>query len=161
MTQISNSKHLSVPLDSVRMASLAYELASDLIPPADIIERYRISAEDLRVLFKKEHFRNLLREYKLEWASPKNAKERVRVKAMLAVEDGLVDLYNIFKDGGLTAAARMEAYKQLTVLADAAPKKDAPAEGGRVSITINLGDKNKPIIDAVVEHVEEAEFEDE
>ena len=82
----------------------------------------------------------MLDEFTRDWKSPMNVKERIRLKAALAIEDGLIDMYQLFRNPDLAPAARLDAYKQLIALSDTAPRRDEGGDGGSgFSITINVG----------------------
>lgn len=126
---------------TLNRAALAFELAAGLNATPEILSRFGLARDQLKHLIRHDaQFRHQIREYRREWHAPKNAKERIRFKAQLAAEDGLLDLYTIFKDQDAGVTARIEAYKQIVSLADVAPKKDAPDIGSKFSITINLGE---------------------
>lgn len=121
-------------------AHFASEIACDLGELDDILFRHQITREHLSLLTTQTEFNKMLEEFQREWASPMNVKERIRLKAALAAEDGLEDMYMIFKDGSMAPAARMEAYKQIVTLSDTAPKRDINETGGNgFSIVINVG----------------------
>jgi hypothetical protein len=130
---------LAFPQD-FQKAHFASEIACDLGELDDILFRHQITREHLSLLTTQTEFNKMLEEFQREWASPMNVKERIRLKAALAAEDGLEDMYMIFKDGSMAPAARMEAYKQIVTLSDTAPKRDVNESGGNgFSITINVG----------------------
>ena len=119
--------------------ALAVELAIGLLPIADILTRFGISKAHLVALLKNAVFRGMVTDYKREWHAASNAKERVKLKAAMAAEEGLLQLYGIFNNADVNPTARLEAYKQLTNLADVVPKKDAVETGSRFNLTLNLG----------------------
>jgi len=114
----------------------------------DILAQFSLSPDDLRTMLKDPGFRAMIKEYKQEWLSASNAKERVRLKSMLATEEGLETLWAIFQDMDIAPQARLDAYKQLTNLADAQPKKDSSAEGTKFTLNIQLADHAPILIDA-------------
>jgi hypothetical protein len=141
-------------------AALAAELGARILPLPDILKRYNISAAELKVLLKDEQFRHMVADFRREWHSPMSARDRVRVKAALAVEDGLIDLHQLFLDPEITPSARLDAYKQLVQLADMQPKRDdvgGPSAG--FSITINIPRENEPMKTITLD--QEAEVVDE
>ena len=138
-------------------AAIAAELATDLVPPKMIFARHGIPDAEAKLLLKDPTFRSQVRRFKKDWEGAGNATTRIRLKAQLAVEDGVALLYNLFRDVDTAANARIDAYKQLVVLADAAPSKVAGAEvGSRFSVTINIPGAAPIAIDApanpVIEH---------
>lgn len=133
--------------EGFQKAHLASDLALELEATEIILERYSITTDHLRQLTHEADFNSMLEEYRREWASPKNAKERIKLKALLATEDGMDELYMIFRNMDLAPAARLDAFKQLTTLADAQPKRDGGGEGGSgFSITINVGQNTEKAV---------------
>ena len=132
---------LSIPVlsaDDMR-ATLAAELAIGLLPVKDLLERFDLSAPQLKTLLQTPEFRGMVKDYKQAWHSASNVKERVRLKAAIATEEGLLELYQIFNNMEFNPSARLEAFKQLTALSDVAPKKDAIDHGPGFHLTLNLG----------------------
>ena len=139
----------TTPLDSNHLrASLAAELAVGLLPLPDILKRFDMTSEQLRQLLKVPEFRGMVSQYKREWHEAANAKERIRLKAAVMVEENLIELHRIFNDIELNPTARMDAFKQMTNLADVQPSKDASASGPRFNLTLNLGNDSPVTIDA-------------
>jgi orotate phosphoribosyltransferase-like protein len=121
------------------MAALAAELGAELLPVPEILKRFDMSADTLRHLLKKDaQFRSMIKDFKREWNSPMSAKDRIKLKALLMVEDNLMELHRIFNNMDLNPTARMDAFKMMTELSDAKPKKEAP-DGAKFSLTLNLG----------------------
>ena len=142
-------------------AALAAELATRLLPVSEIMARHGLNTAQLRAHIADPQFKNMVKTFRQEWESPLSARERVKLKSAMAVEDGLVELYHIFKDNDLAPAARIEAFKQLVGLAEMGPKKDGVEVGPAFSLTLNLGGAGKSkslVIDAVpqLEVAEEA-----
>ena len=130
-------------------ASLAAELAVNLLPVPVVLKRFGMTRQELGHLLKDKSFKRMISQFKQEWENTSNSKERIRLKASLAVEEGLVEIFRIFKDVENAPTARLEAYKQLTQLADALPKKDELAVGPTFKLTMNLGGDRLPVtIDA-------------
>lgn len=141
--QPNHPTNLEFP-EGFQKAHLASEIASDLIALPDILERHQITNAHLQVLTQQTEFNQMLEEFTRDWKSPMNVKERIRLKAALAIEDGLADMYHIFRNTDLAPAARLDAYKQLVTLSDTAPSRDSGGEGGSgFSITINVGNQGE------------------
>lgn len=130
-------------------------MASQLISTKDILAKYEITQAQLKTILKTDEFKAYYKEAKLAWES--DPKARVRAKAQAAVEDGLLPVHTILHDAQMTPQARLEAFKQLTSLADLGPKKDMAGGAGAVSIVINVPHKNEPVeINAqAIEHDDE------
>jgi len=126
-------------------AKLAFELVADLFPLHETLARHGISRGDLKGLLRNDAFRGMLQEAKRTWRSPMNAAERIKVKAQIATEDGIPALYAMFSDLSMGATARLDAFKQLSTLADAIPKKDNHAASPNFSVTIKFASANRVI----------------
>lgn len=131
--------------EDLATAALAAELATRLYPVADTLKRYSLTKGQLRHLMGDKQFRHQVAEYRREWESPLSARERVRMKSALAVEDGLMELYRLYHDVTAHPQARLDAFKQLVNLADMQPKINAQAEGTKFQLNITLaGDSGNP-----------------
>jgi hypothetical protein len=146
----TNPAALEFP-EGFQKAHLASEIASDLVDLKDILERHQITNAHLQVLTQQTEFNQMLEEFTRDWKHPMNVKERIRLKAALAIEDGLSDMYHIFRNTDLAPAARLDAYKQLVTLSDTAPRREAEgAAGSGFSIVINVGKTGEGDIAPVV-----------
>ncbi len=142
---MTNTPTVATPPDDLSTAALAAELATRLYPVADTLKRFNLTADQLKHLMQDPQFRHQITEYRREWESPLSARERVRMKSALAVEDGLVELYRLYHDVTAHPQARLDAFKQLVNLADMQPKQNAQAEGSKFTLNITLaGDADKP-----------------
>lgn len=121
-------------------AKLAYELAANLMPASEVFKRFGYSPAQARVIVASPQFKTLYAEAKAIWNSSDSAKERLRAKATLMVEDGLLTLWQMFHDGDTAPPSRLEAFKQIALVAQVAPKGgsgDADT-GPRFNLTINI-----------------------
>ena len=125
-------------LDLPKMAALAAELGANLLPLPEILRRFDLDGPTLKVLLKDQQFRMMIKDFKREWNSPMSAKDRIKLKALLMVEDNLLELHKIFNNIDLNPTARMDAFKMMTELSDAKPKKEA-IESAKFNLTLNLG----------------------
>lgn len=142
---------LSQPIVDLKhlQASLAAELAVGLLPVPDILRRFKLTRDQLKLMLKDHQFKQMIVQFKREWHDAANAKERIRLKAALMVEENLLMLDQIFNDLELNPQARLDAFKQMVTLADVAPKADAAQTGPKFNLTLNLGNDSKPVtIDA-------------
>jgi hypothetical protein len=128
-------------------AAFAAELATQLLPVPEVLKRFNTTSAELVSLLEDPQFKHMVQEYRREYNAPLNARERVKLKTSLAVEDGILTLYQMFRDEELGVNARIDAFKQLVGLADMGPKKEGEAQGPAFSLTLNLGgaDEQKTI----------------
>ena len=144
MNQIASS---SLTSDDIE-ARVALELAIGIQPVADIIKQFSLTKAQMQQLLQEQGFRNMVKQFKSEWLAASNSKERIRLKAAVMAEHNLLVLHDIVNDMDLNPNARLEAYKQITALADVQPKKDAVESGPKFNLTLNLGGDQTVTIDA-------------
>ncbi len=143
-TPVPSSPHPPVGMDDMR-PRLAAELAAGLLPMRDILTRFDLTKQQLEKLLTDPGFRSAIVEFRGQWRDAGNARERIRVKAALAVEEGLIELYNMYTNLDINPNARLDAYKQLVTLSDTAPVKDATPEGSRFSVIFNIPGAEQPL----------------
>ena len=120
-------------------ARLAWELTANILPMGEIMKRYDLDFDSLAEKRLDPTFRAVLEEYGRAWSSSLSAQERIRVKAALLVEDGLLDIFRILKSADTAPAAKLDAFTALSKAGDVGTaKKDSAAGGERFSVTINL-----------------------
>lgn len=115
---------------------LVYEMAMGDSPPQDVCAAYGLSKTQATILLNNPifiaHF-NRAREEMMEHGMP------VRTKAMLVVDEGIGVVRGIMHDSEAPPMARLEAFKQLTALAELAQKKPAADQGtGQQPFHINI-----------------------
>lgn len=113
------------------------ELAAKIQEPKDILARYDVSEEEFRALSRTPAFRSAYTEAKQFWESNANARERIAVKALAMLEDSLLELHTIFHDGDKTGQVRLDAFKQMSVLAKV-NGGEQKAENTRAGQTVNI-----------------------
>ena len=148
---------IDVPVENL-MNKLAAELAAGLSPTKDIAKRYMLTVSQLARLMKDTQFRAMYKEAKTLWESDTNSRQRIRVKAAMALEDSILPIYSIIHNENSPPPAKIDAFKQLAVLADAVPRADKGGGqlGDKFSVTINLGDNvpsDKIVLDVVTPEV--------
>jgi len=127
-------------MDQPKLAALAAELGAKLLPTDEVLRRFQLTPQDLRLLLQDPQFRHMITDFRREWNSPMSAKDRIKLKALLMVEDNLLTLHQLFNNDLTNPTARLAAYDQMVKLADAAPKRESAAEGGsKFHLTLNLG----------------------
>ena len=124
---------------------LAAEIGSGLLSTQDILDRYSLTPVQLRHIIQDSTFRSMVRDFKQSWNESLNAKERIRVKSQLAVEEALPIIYEIVLDPVLNPTARIDAFRRLVELADVAPRKDAPDSGEKFIVNISVPNVSESI----------------
>ena len=125
-----------------KLPPLARELAMGIYEVEAILERYGLSWDEYARVAALPRFQKLLETTTLEWGSTLNTRERIKVKSLAGVEDGLADLFKAAKDPKETLISRVEALKQARLLAGlgAAEGDGAGASAAeKFTLTINVG----------------------
>lgn len=131
---------------SERDARLALELVSGLSSAQDVLKRYGLSEHELRALLCNPSFQALLKETRQAWQSDLNAKERVKLKAALLVEDSLMSVFRVAVDQQIGVTARLEAFKSLAKIASVdEAEKNQGGGGGRFVLNINVPGAAAPV----------------
>ena len=138
-----------------KLPVLARELAMGIYEVEDILARYGISWEEFERIQGMTRFQRLLETTTVEWGSTLNTRERIKVKALAGVEDGLHGLFLSAKDTRETLASRVEAYKLARVLAGIGEKDPNEIPQEKFTLTINVGDTSTVVGGGspVIEHV--------
>ncbi len=130
-------------------ARLAWELTAHILPLGEIMKRYNLDFDGLAEKKRDPVFRSVIEDYARSWNSSLSAQDRIRIKAALLVEDGLLDIYRILKSPETVAAAKLDAFAALSRAGDVGPsKKDSVGGGERFAVTINLPGSQPVHIDA-------------
>ena len=124
-----------------KLPVLARELAMGIYEVEDILGRYGISWGEFERIQGMARFQRLLETTTVEWGSTLNTRERIKVKALAGVEDGLAGLFMSAKDTRETLASRVEAYKLARVLAGIGEKDPNEIPQEKFTLTINIGDE--------------------
>lgn len=130
-------------------AHIAAELAAGLSDAAAVRERYGISQAQWDILKKSPVFRNMLSDAMKSLSGDLNAGNRIQKKADIVLEDAIPAYDSMIHDAAIPAQARIDAGKLLAQLAGRTAKTGeggAPAGSG-FTLNINLGDKEKLVID--------------
>ena len=108
----------------------------------DILRRYGVDWEEWERIAALPRFQRLLETTTVEWGSTLNTKERIKVKALAGVEDGLASLFMSAKDTRETLTSRVEAYKLARVLAGIGERDPNEIPQEKFTLTINIGDES-------------------
>lgn len=126
---------------------LAVELAVGISPVKEILKRHGLTSGQLKAKMSENGFRSMVKEARRIWSSDLSAKERIRLKSQILVEDSLLGLYQLFHDGNLSATARLDAYKAMAKTADVdTPEKVIGPTGGRVVLNLNFGNDDGNVV---------------
>jgi len=117
-----------------------FELAAGLEDPDHIAEKYHLRSETWDSLRQDENFRKVVDSKRAEL---QKSGYTFRLKAALAAEDLLDEVYVGAKSPDASLSAKLESFKYLTKIAGLEPKEDKSlAVGTGFSIKIELGENS-------------------
>lgn len=123
-------------------AQVAAEVAAGLSTPEEVCARYGISTQQWEVMRTNPLFRDMVASAIKDFRGDLNAKKRIQLKAAIAAEDSLTELYTMVFDKTIPATARIDAHRQLTDLAEvgarAARNHTGPDAGEGFTLVINF-----------------------
>lgn len=121
------------------VSHLAFELAVELRPVADICQQFNIAPADLAARLRSDaQLRNQIRACRDEWNSSLSAEDRVRIKAAIMAEDGLLDLWRAFSDPDAGPSIRLAIHQHLSKLGNVQTPPLEAQPGSRFSVSINI-----------------------
>jgi len=134
---------LVTQLSDPEISRLARELARDIKPLKEILEVFRLSADDFDKMSEGKFFQVRLAEEIQLWnaSDPLSVAKRIETKAATLVEDCLLEVFALIHDPQQPMNAKVEALKwaaRMAGMGDNSAKADA---SGGVKITINIGDQ--------------------
>lgn len=148
-------------VDELTLLKLSREIAKDIQPIENIIERFGITPELWSDISKLPRFISFLQSETEAWNAAANTPERVKAKSLSFVEEILPELYERAHDPREPLSAKVELVKTIGRFAGVGNDKlDVGAGGERLSVTINLGADNqirfeKDVTPQVIDHVED------
>ena len=136
--------------------AVAYEIASQLYDLYDILERHGWSEDDFRRIGTSDVFRQMVQEAKREWSTT-DAETRIRLKAKIATEEGMLPIYSMVDDSDIPPVVRLDAFKTLSRMAglDAVVRSSTDGGSGKFQIVLNLGGNQPMTIDGKTVEVED------
>lgn len=131
----------------IDLNGLAEELGAAIRPAVDIWNDYGIHTREAAArILGTPAFQQMYTEAKSRWESRANARTRIKAKAMVAIEQGLPELYEGACNPKQPLNHRVEVFKMLSKLAgiDAEVAAAQGAVGHGLSITIDLSSDGNP-----------------
>lgn len=137
-----------------------FELVAQIDDADAVLARYGVEKEEFVKLASDPQFQQQYREARKFWNSTSNVKERIAMKAAVALEDSLLTLFATANSPSAPHAARMDAIKQMSALArvDGGERAAIQAQqagqglgggGPAVQISINLANATQPTEGAI------------
>ncbi len=126
---------------------LAIEIALQLRPINEVLQTYDISRTELAAKLRSSHFQSMVKQAKSVWGSDLSAKERIRLKAQVLVEDSILEVFKVIHNSENAIPAKLDAFKQLARVAEVdQPDKSKNEAGSRFTVSINLGEAAKNVV---------------
>lgn len=147
-------------ISELTLVKLSAEIAKNIQPLDAILERFGIEPEVWEEICRLPRFATLLQSKTEEWNSAGNTRERVELKALSFVEEGMPELYERVHDPREPLAAKVKAFEIIGRFAGIGLKNEGGGGGGEgMKVTINIGgdqitfekDITPQVIDAEVE----------
>lgn len=130
------------------LCAVAAELAANLKPAPQILAAHNLTTDQFKAIAATPQFRTIFAEAKRLWHSDTNASERVRAKALMALEQMLLEVVRVVNDPDTAPQAKLEGVKVTARLAGMEKQPDADIGGSRFSVTINLPGQQARTIEA-------------
>ena len=131
------------------LCALAAEMAAHLRPAKDVLAAHSITPEQFKAIAATPQFRTIYAEAKRLWHEDTNTSERVRAKALLALEEMLVPLVAVVHDAESSPAVVLDGIRTTAKLAGMDSRGPAESDSAsRFSVTINLPGQNPRTIEA-------------
>jgi hypothetical protein len=147
----------SMGIEDQDLIRLTREIAMDIRPLPDILEKLNISNERYESLAAMPQFQKYLRTAVDEWQSATNTPERVRIKSLAFVEEALPEFYARAHDPKESLAAKTEVLKTVSRFAGLGGAVQTGQTGERMTVTINLGTDHQLRIERDITPTYEAE----
>lgn len=139
----------------VNMRRLATELAMGILAPEDILQMHGIrdDATWMQIATNRQFQRMLAEETEI-WGSGLNTRQRVDIKTMSMLEQSLPEMFKCLHDPSFAHVAKVKLFEALQRGSGIGVREGAQmATGEKVSITINLGEDRKIVIDHTPEPI--------
>ena len=149
-------------VSELTLVKLSSEIAKNIQPLENILETFGIEPEVFSEISKLPRFATLLQSQTEAWNSANNTRERVELKALSFVEEGLPELYERLHDPREPLAAKVKAFEIVGRFAGIGAKAEGAGNGGEgMRVTINIGGDQITFEKDITPQVIEAEPEDE
>jgi hypothetical protein len=129
-------------LDVQKLARLARDVAMNMLPLPETLERHGLTeAEYHEYVEKWPFYKHALEAATIEWTNPMNVQKRLQAESALLLEQALPELSARMLDKSQAMRDVAEVAKLFAKIAGVDGDKSKQPTGERVSITINLGDE--------------------
>lgn len=124
---------------AVDFATLAREIAQDILEISDILRIHRLSDEEWLRIQCHPRFIAILGDMTRQWNSASNTAERIKIKAQTGLETQLETFIADMGDPRIPLTQRTDAARLLARLGELDGHIGGIDAGGKFSITLNIG----------------------
>lgn len=125
---------------------LAAALARRLDTLEEILKRFNLTEEQLGKLLDNPSFQDMMREANIQWSAAPSTPERIRIKAQLATEELIPEIYAVAANGQNPLGPRLDAAKLLYEITGNRQAQAAAAAAGapsgvqdKFTLILNIG----------------------
>ncbi len=126
-------------VSELTLLKLSREIARDIHPIDDILERFGIDANLWSNIRTMPRFISFLQHEIETWNSAPNTSERVKIKSLSFVEELLPEMYERAHDPRETLSSKVELLKTVGRFGGVGVLASEGGMGEKLSVTINLG----------------------
>lgn len=130
-------------ISELTLLKLSREIARDIHPIENILERFGISLNVFETIRTNPRFVSYLQSEVEAWQSAGNAAERVKIKSLSFVEELLPEMYERAHDPREPLSSKVELLKTIGKFGGVGASVGEGGVGEKLSVTINLGADNQ------------------
>lgn len=136
------------PPDEALWRRLAREVAKDIVPIDEILKHFAVTKQAWAFIFPSPIFQRMLTAEIEQWNSADGTMDRVKLKALVMIEEVLPEMFAKMLDPRENLTAKTEVFKNIAKIAEVGQTSTPVGAGGeRFSVTINLGNAKPIVID--------------
>ena len=126
-------------ISELTLLRLSREIARDIHPIENILERFGIDADVFETIQNNPRFQSILQGELEAWQGASNTSERVKIKSLSFVEELLPEMYERAHDPREPLSAKVELLKTIGRFGGVGLSTVEGGIGEKLSVTINLG----------------------
>jgi len=130
-------------VSELTLLKLSREIARNIHPLEQILERFGISPELWDVIRRNPRFIDFVRSETEAWESAASTDQRVRVKSLSMIEEALPEMYERMHDPREPLSSKVELFKTIGRFGGIGAGSIDGVGGDKLSVTINLGADNQ------------------
>jgi len=133
-----------------RYATLAREIAMDVLPLERVLRENNVSQEEWQRIQDNPDFNRMLETCMREWNAASSTADRIRVKAAASLELSLASIHREMNSAGSPLGQKVEAAKLMSRLAGLEETVSAAGGGSGFTLRLFIGRDSPTIIEGKV-----------